>query len=219
MAIELPLFPLDVVLFPGEDLPLHIFEPRYRLMMNECFEQLKPFGIVLVRPGSEHLKEEPYSVGTMAKIELLDRLEDGRMNLIAKGLQRFSILELHRQKPYLSGLVEVYEDSVEQDQKQTAFARQARQLFNAYLQVLVKVIGKEDVEFNIPTAPEDLSHFIAYFLDVSNERKQQLLELTSTTQRLENEIDILRHEIPFMRQMLSFNNTFDPESPDRSMLN
>jgi Lon protease-like protein len=66
MAIELPLLPLDVVLFPGEELPLHIFEPRYRLMINECYKQKRPFGVVLVRPDSEHLKEEPYSVGTMA---------------------------------------------------------------------------------------------------------------------------------------------------------
>ena len=219
MAIELPLFPLGVVLFPGEDLPLHIFEPRYRLMMNECYEQKKPFGIVLMRPNSEHLMEEPYSVGTMAQIEVLDRLEDGRMNLIARGLQRFRILELHRHKPYLSGLVEVYEDRAEQVQTQTIYANQARELFNAYLQVLIEVIGKEAIEFNLPTAPEDLSHFIAYFLDVQNERKQQLLELTSTTQRLEEEIDILRHEVPFMRQMLSLNSSFHPESPDRSMLN
>jgi len=219
MAIELPLFPLDVVLFPGEDLPLHIFEPRYRLMMHECDEQKTPFGIVLVRPDSEHLKEEPYAVGTMAKIELLDRLEDGRMNLIARGLQRFRILELHRQKPYISGLVEIFEDKAEQRQTQINHANQARELFNAYLKAFIDIIGKETIEFTLPPTPEDLSHFIAYFLDVSNERKQQLLELTSTTQRLVEEIDILRHEVPFLRQMLSPNNSFHPESPDRSMLN
>jgi Lon protease-like protein len=219
MAIELPLFPLDVVLFPGEELPLHIFEPRYRLMINECYKQKKPFGVVLVRPDSEHLKEVPYSVGTMAEIEILDRLEDGRMNLIARGLQRFRILDQHRQKPYLSGLVEVFEDSVVHDQTLTVDANQARELFNLYLQNLLEVVGKEDIEFNLPTAPEELSHFIAYFLDVHNERKQQLLELTSTAQRLEEEIDILRHEVPVMRQMLSFNNLFRPEGPDRSMLN
>jgi Lon protease-like protein len=219
MAIELPLFPLDVVLFPGEDLPLHIFEPRYRFMMNECIDQKTPFGIVLVRPNSEHLKEEPYSVGTIAKIEVLDRLEDGRINLIARGLQRFRILELHRHKPYLSGLVEILEDRDEQDQPQTTYANQASDLFKAYLQVLIEVIGKESIEFTLPAAPEDLSHFVAYFLDVPNERKQQLLELTSTTQRLEEEIAILRQEMPFMRQMLSFNNSYHPESPDRSMLN
>ena len=219
MAIELPLFPLDVVLFPGEDLPLHIFEPRYRLMINECNEQKTAFGIVLVQPHSEHLKEEPYPVGTMAQIEVLDRLEDGRMNLIARGLQRFRILELHRQKTYLSGLVEVFEDQDELEQTQITHANQASELFNAYLQILIEVIGKEAIEFTLPTAPEELSHFIAYFLDVANERKQQLLELTSTTQRLEEEIDILRREVPFMRQMLSLNNSYHPESPDRSMLN
>jgi Lon protease-like protein len=219
MAIELPLFPLDVVLFPGEELPLHIFEPRYRLMINECYKQKKPFGVVLVRPDSEHLKEVPYSVGTMAEIEILDRLEDGRMNLIARGLQRFRILDQHRQKPYLSGLVEVFEDSVVHDQTLTVDANQARELFNLYLQNLLEVVGKEDIEFNLPTAPEELSHFIAYFLDVHNERKQQLLELTSTAQRLEEEIEILRHEVPVMRQMLLFHNPFRPGDPDRSMLN
>ena len=219
MTIELPLFPLDVVFFPGEDLPLHIFEPRYRLMINECNEQKTPFGIVLVKSNSQHLKEEPYTVGTLAKIVVLDRLEDGRMNLIARGLKRFRILELHRHKPYLSGLVEVFEDSTEQEQSQVTSAIQAEELFNAYLQVLIQVIGKESIDFALPTVPEELSHFIAYFLDVPNQRKQLLLELTSTAKRLEEEIDILRQELPFMRQMLSFHNSYHPERPDGTMLN
>ena len=219
MAIELPLFPLEVVFFPGEDLPLHIFEPRYRLMINECNKQKTPFGIVLVKSNSQHLKEEPYNVGTMAKIEVLDRLEDGRMNVIARGLKRFRILELHRHKPYLSGLVEIFEDSTEQEQSQVTCAIQAEELFSAYLQVLIQIIGKESIDFALPTVPEELSHFIAYFLDVPNERKQQLLELTSTTKRLEEEIDILHQELPFMRQMLSFHNSYHPERPDGTMLN
>jgi Lon protease-like protein len=219
MAIELPLFPLDVVLFPGENLPLHIFETRYRLMINECYQEEKPFGIVLIRPESEHLEEEPYAVGTMAEIVALDRLEDGRMNLIARGLQRFRILSQHRQKPYLSGLVEVYEDIAWQEQSLTTYANQARELFDSYLQILLEVVGKQDIDFNLPTAPEELSHFIAYFLDVQNERKQQFLELTSTKQRLVEEIDILRLELPLMRQMLSISNRYRPDEPDRSRLN
>lgn len=219
MTIELPLFPLDVVLFPGENLPLHIFEPRYRLMINECYQEEKPFGIVLIRPESEHLEEEPYAVGTMAEIVALDRLEDGRMNLIARGLQRFRILSQHRQKPYLSGLVEVYEDVAWQEQALTTYANQARELFDSYLQILLEVVGKQDIDFNLPTAPEELSHFIAYFLDVQNERKQQFLELTSTKQRLVEEIDILRLELPLMRQMLSISNRYRPDEPDRSRLN
>jgi Lon protease-like protein len=219
MAIELPLFPLNVVLFPGENLPLHIFEPRYRLMINECYEGEKPFGIVLVRLESKHLQEEPYPIGTMAEIVVLDRFEDGRMNLIARGLQRFRILSQHRQKPYLSGLVEVYEDIVGQEQTLTIYAEQARELFTSYLKILLEVVGKQDIEFNLPSIPEELSHFIAYFLDVQNERKQQFLELTSTSQRLEEEIDILRHELPVMRQMLSASSRFRVSDLDRSMLN
>ena len=219
MEIELPLFPLNVVLFPGENLPLHIFEPRYRLMINECYQEEKPFGIVLMRPESEHLQEEPYPIGTMAEIVALDRMEDGRMNLIARGLQRFRILSQHRQKPYLSGLVEVYKDRAGQEQKLHSYANQARELFDSYLQILLEVVGKQEIDFNLPTAPEELSHFIAYFLDVQNEQKQQLLELTSTEQRLLEVIDILQHELPIMRQMLSMSNRFRPNDPDRSRLN
>lgn len=219
MAIELPLFPLSVVLFPGEELPLHIFEPRYRLMISECHEQEKPFGVVLVRQESEYLREEPHSVGTMAEIEALDRMEDGRMNLLARGLQRFRILSQHREKPYLSGLVEIYEDIAEPEQILRVYANQARDLFNSYLEILLEVVGKQEIDFNLPTAPEELSHFIANFLDVQNELKQHYLELTSTAQRLEGEIEALRHEVPVMRQMLLMSTRFRTTDVDRSILN
>src|SRR5258708_16482338 len=95
MAIELPIFLLNVVLFPGAELPLHIFEPRYRLMINECYGEKKPFGVVLARPASEYLQEEPYPVGTMPDIEVLHRFGDGRINLVATGFQGFRILSQH----------------------------------------------------------------------------------------------------------------------------
>ncbi len=219
MAIELPLFPLNVVLFPGAELPLHIFEPRYRLMINECHEQDKPFGLVLVRPESEHMQEDPYPIGTMAEIEALVRLDDGRMNLLARGGQRFRILSQHREKPYLSGLVEIYEDISEPEELLLTRANQARELFNTYLQILLELVGKREIQFTLPTVPEELSHFIAYFLDIEDEQKQELLELNSTVQRLEEEIETLRREVPFMRQMLSMSNRFRTIDSDRSILN
>src|SRR5437660_675003 len=108
-ASELPLFPLNVVLFPGVVLPLHIFEPRYRQMIVDCQAQERPFGIVLARPESTPMQEEPYSIGTTVEIRDINRLEDGRYVLMAMGVQRFRILSQHRLKPYLSGIVEVYE--------------------------------------------------------------------------------------------------------------
>jgi Lon protease-like protein len=219
MAIELPIFLLNVVLFPGAELPLHIFEPRYRLMINECYGEKKPFGVVLARPESEYLQEEPYPVGTMAEIEVLDRLEDGRMNLIARGLQRFRILSQHREKPYLSALVEIYEDIAEPGQTLLTYADKAHNLFSSYLDILLEVVGKQDVQFSLPDEPEELSHFIAYFLDLQDEKKQHFLELTSTVQRLEGEIEALRREVPVMRQMLSMSSRYRPSDPDRSILN
>ncbi len=219
MAIDLPLFPLNVVLFPGAELPLHIFEPRYRLMVNECHEQNLPFGIVLARPESEPLHEEPYPVGTMAEIEALDRMEDGRMNLIARGSQRFRILSQHHAKPYLSGIVEVYSDTVESEQTLSVVAHQARNLFQAYLETLLEVIGRGELEFNLPDNVEELSHFIAHLVDVHDEQKQHMLELTSTRQRLEEEVVILRREVPFMREILTMSQRFQADAPDHSSLN
>jgi len=219
MALELPLFPLKLVMFPGTELPLHIFEPRYRLMVNECYERSLPFGIVLVRPESEPLREEPYPIGTMAEIEVLDRMEDGRLNLIARGLQRFRILSQHREKPYLSGIVEVYSDATEAGPVINQPLHQASHLFRSYLKSLLEVSGRGELEFTLPADAEELSHFIAYLIDVQDEQKQHMLELTSTRQRLEEEITILRREVPFMRQVLAMSQRYSADEPDKSILN
>ncbi len=219
MAIELPLFPLNVVLFPGADLPLHIFEARYRLMIQECQEKEKPFGVVLARPGSPHMREEPYPVGTMADILALSRMDDGRMNLIARGGPRFRILEQHHEKPYLTGTVEIYRDLPEPEQVLRDQADKARELFNTYLEILLEVVGKPETQFDLPAEPEELSHFVAYFLDIEDEEKQQLLEMTLTTQRLESVVETLRREVPFVRQMLSMSKIYHTGDADRSRLN
>ena len=219
MAIELPLFPLNVVLFPGADLPLHIFEPRYRQMITECYEREKPFGVVLARAGSPPMLEEPYPVGTMADILALSRLDDGRMNLIARGGQRFQILEQHRKKSYLTGIVEIYYDLPEPEQMLRVQADKARELFNTYLEILLEVVGKSETQFNLPEEPEELSHFIAYFLDIDDEEKQQLLEMNLTTERLESVVETLRREVPFVRQMLSMSKIYRAGGPDHSKLN
>ncbi len=215
-AIELPLFPLDVVLFPGVVLPLHIFEPRYRQMIADCRQQQKPFGVVLARPESQPLLEEPYAVGTMAEIREMDQLEDGRYILMAGGIWRFRILSQHREKPYLSGLVEPYKDKVEPVEDLDFQFKQAYDLFGTYIEMLMRAANEQvgDMLEHLPAYPEDISHFIAYFLDVPNEQKQHFLELTSTLQRLKEEIVILRREVPFMRQMLA-----GSQNADRNMLN
>lgn len=98
-------------------------------------------------------------------------------------------------------------------------ADKAQELFNTYLEILLEVVGKPETQFILPAEPEELSHFIVYFLDIEDEEIQQLLEMTLTTQRLESVIETLRREVPFVRQMLSMSNVYRAGGPDRSRLN
>jgi Lon protease-like protein len=155
----------------------------------------------------------------MAEIKAIDRLPDGRFNIVTRGTQRFRILSKHRKKPYLSGMVEIFADVTEPLQSLTLYTKQARELFKSYLEILLEVVGKADIQIVLPTQPEELSHFIAYFLDVREEQKQHFLELTSTQQRLQEEITMLRKEVPFMRQVLIMSNRLSESKSDRSRLN
>jgi ATP-dependent Lon protease len=100
---RLPLFPLGIVLYPDEPVPLHIFEPRYREMVRVCMDEDLPFGIV-------HVTETALAdVGCTARIRrVLTRYDDGRLDIVAQGEQRFRIVEVHRDRPYLTAEVEPY---------------------------------------------------------------------------------------------------------------
>ena len=89
----LPLFPLNTVLFPGMPLGLYIFEERYKLMMAQCLQEEQPFGVVLIAQGKEAMgpAAEPHPVGCTAVITEVQKLNDGRMNIVAVGQERFHI--------------------------------------------------------------------------------------------------------------------------------
>ena len=212
-SIELPLFPLNVVLFPGMVLPLHIFEQRYRLMIKECIEEEKPFGVVLVQPECVLGEERPHQVGTTARIMAAERLDDGRFNLLTEGGKRFRILEEHREQPYLSALVEEFCDAPTEPEAAEALYRKASDLFRRYIRVMLAVAGKEQLRLELPDEAEGLSYLIGYCLDLSDVEKQHLLELTSTPERLRLEIEILKREEQILRRMLS-SNQIRPASDD-----
>src|SRR5919206_5035298 len=108
MERELPLFPLHVVLFPGMRLPLHIFEDRYKLMIGTCMVTDETFGVALIRSGQEvGGPAEVFRVGTTARIASMERLPQGRMNLVVVGGERFRIVERLQTQPYLLGSVEL----------------------------------------------------------------------------------------------------------------
>src|SRR4026208_264659 len=111
--MEIPLFPLpNLVLFPRVLVPLHIFEERYKLMMNTCIERDDVFGLVLLRSGAETESEDTiHRVGVTARIVQVERLENGRLNILTEGEERFRIRRFIAHEPYWKGVVDVFQDN------------------------------------------------------------------------------------------------------------
>ncbi|NET53237.1 MAG: LON peptidase substrate-binding domain-containing protein [Merismopedia sp. SIO2A8] len=185
---ELPLFPLpEVVLFPGRPLPLHVFEFRYRIMMNTILQSDRRFGVVMFDPQTKQVAP----VGCCAEILNYHRMPDDRMKIITLGQQRFRVLEYVREKPYYVGLVEWIEDEpTERDL--TGLATEVSQALQDVIHLSGKLTGQEiDVPEDIPDLPLELSYWVAQNLYGVAEEQQSLLEMQSTVERLEREAEIL----------------------------
>jgi Lon protease-like protein len=166
-----PLFPLGLVLLPGELIPLHIFEERYKLMIGECLDQEREFGIIWL--SDDGLKD----VGCAARItQVLERFEDGRLNILVEGTQPFALKRRIEDLPYPAGDVEPLEDEPDGDDEALERAR------SRYAELV------EEVTDSRPE-PEALAQLDGYgmaaTLDVAPAAKQTLLELRSERARLE----------------------------------
>jgi Lon protease-like protein len=200
---EIPLFPLKVVLFPGMALPLHVFEPRYRRMTASCLDDRAPFGVVLAEDGSELAAEIPARVGTLARIADCERLPDGRYNLLALGTRRFELLEVRRAKPYLTGLVQPLRDLDEDWIPASSVVEEAKTEVRGYLRTVLALVGSEDRCIEIPDNVAELSYLIGMCLTCDDCQKQELLELTSTAQRLQSGLEMLRAERKALARQLA----------------
>lgn len=185
---ELPLFPLpEVVLFPGRPLPLHIFEYRYRIMMNTILESDRRFGVLMLDPSQGEIA----TVGCCAEILHFHRLPDDRMKVLTLGQQRFRVLEYTREKPYRVGLVEWLEDHSSEHNLRT-LATDVEQLLRDVIHLSAKLTDQKlEIPDDLPTAPRELSYWVAGNLyGVANEQ-QVLLEMQDTRERLTREAEIL----------------------------
>ncbi len=185
---ELPLFPLpEVVLFPGRPLPLHIFEFRYRIMMNTILQSDRRFGVLMVDPAGG----EVATVGCCAEIVRFHRMPDDRMKVLTLGQQRFRVLEYVREKPYYVGLVEWIEDEPTQEDLKPV-ANQVDQLLRDVVRLSAKLTGQViELPDDIPDLPLELSYWVASNLQGVAPEQQALLEMQSTIARLERESEIL----------------------------
>lgn len=182
---ELPLFPLHTVLFPGQTLPLHIFEPRYRQMIADCLQADRTFGVVLIREGVEvGGPAKPYDVGTTAKIQQVEQLDDGRMDIVTVGHERFLVQEYDfAGKPYLVGQVSFWPWSDEASGEIASSATVQRRL-EQYISLFAQASDSE-IELNLlPQHPATLAALAAVVLQVPPEQKQKLLEIPSVPELL-----------------------------------
>lgn len=192
---ELPLFPLNTVLFPGMPLPLHIFEPRYKTMINQSVQEASPFGVVLIRHGQEvGGSSVPYDVGTSAFVTQVERLPGGRMNINTVGFQRFRIRELRHDKSYLVGLVEDFPLDATETPGMASLVDVVRERVRHYLSVLVDVLDTAYDFANLPDDPAALAFFAAIVLNVPAADKQTLLAIPDLGALLDAEASLLTRE-------------------------
>jgi Lon protease-like protein len=201
--MEMPLFPLNVVLFPGMVLPLHIFEPRYREMINRCIDEHIPFGVVLIEDGQEIDEAvKPHMIGTAAKIVRVDRMDDGRMNITTVGVQRFRIVELDHSHSYLSAKVAQYPAVNGGTKAAETMVHKVRPMIMEYVDLLSKA-SQTDLKLDrLPEDPMTLAYLVAIALQVDNEHKQKLLALPGVPEMLDYERYLLSRELLLLRFMV-----------------
>lgn len=204
MPEEIPLFPLNVVLFPGMPLPLHIFEPRYREMIATCSQEERPFGVLLIKEGSDvGPPAKPYEVGTMARIVGIERLEDGRMNIMTVGTQRFRLLTLSTEKhSYLVGDIEPFDDEPAQPEPAGALIEEVASLAQRYTAFVQMASGRELVPLQLPGNPSDMSYVVGGTLQIDHLELQGLLEAGTAALRLAMEKRILERENKRIEELL-----------------
>lgn len=185
---ELPLFPLpEVVLFPGRPLPLHVFEFRYRIMMNTILEEDRRFGVLMVDPVEGGIAK----VGCCAEVLRFQRLPDDRMKILTMGQQRFRVLEYTREKPYRVGLVEWIEDQAP-TRDLRPMAKDVDKLLRDVVHLSAKLTDQKiELPDDLPSLPTELSYWVAGNLYGVATEQQALLEMQDTSERLEREIEIL----------------------------
>jgi Lon protease-like protein len=186
---RIPLFPLNVVLLPGAELPLHIFEPRYRQMVNRCLQERSEFGMLLAMPDGVA------RVGCTAEIlEVLERYPDGRMDIVTVGRVPFRATHLYTENPLLEGQVDYLED-------REISPRQPQQELVDLFETCHTLIF-DDYPKDLPAdSPQPFSFHVAATLPMELLWKQQLLELRTETDRQERLISYLRCWAPHLQKV------------------
>jgi len=182
----LPLFPLEVVLFPETAMPLHIFEPRYKEMIGECLSEQQPFGVVRAKENS--LAE----IGCSAEIiAVTKKYEDGNLDIVTEGRQRFRIERVDHERSFLQAEVVFFEDEAENT------AVESEQVLQLYADI-VQLLGGDPLEEEVER--RQLSFHLTATLPLDLDFKQTLLGLRSETERITGLVEYFQAILPNLRR-------------------
>ena len=205
--VDIPLFPLNLVLFPGMPLPLHIFEERYKAMIGDCMRYNTPFGVPLIRSGQEvGAPAEPESIGTTTRVLRSQMLEQGRINIMTKGERRFEIVEVTQQEPHVSALVRLLDEPV--GDEFSGVSSEITEEFTKLMRNLISLSGGYTSQVEIPDDPVELSYLIAANLDAPIPVRQELLEAPTAADRLNRLVPLLRRRNHALQEELERQNPF-----------
>ena len=213
---EIPLFPLNTVLFPGMPLRLHIFEERYQLMTKRVIETNQIFGVNLIKSGSEAFGPlaVPYEIGCTARVVQVDPLEDGRFNITVVGDERFHVLRMGSSEPYLMAFVESMPLSAHHTLDVVRGAHLLRDRLLRYLALLARHADLEgenlDLQIDLthlelPDDPMLLIYLSAALLQLPASEKQPLLEINTAAALLDQVQRLYRRELALLPPLMEIN--------------
>ncbi len=205
---RLPLFPLPLVLLPNEFLPLHIFEPRYRQMLEDAASDNNMFGVSYFNPTEEFVEKPALgSIGCVTEIREKQTTDDGRSNISTVGVVRYQLIDyIDDGAPYLVGDVEFFEDDREDETILKPLADEVYALFRRVALAAHKLSGGRGVFPDVPqTEPQSLSFLVTAAFNLEPELKYQLLETRSTVERMERLKEILVQTVGKMEENAEIN--------------
>jgi len=196
---QLPIFPLPLILLPNQNLPLHIFEPRYRQMLIDSLAGTKFFGVSFF-DNENTFAEQPEigSIGCAAEITDVTELPDDRSNILITGISRYRILDyVENEKPYLIAEIEVFRDTEESRTSAKDIAKEVFELFDRIARAAFKLSGdRRKYETMEQNDPEELSFLVMAALNIDIELKYELIKTVSTYERLSKLREILIAVVP-----------------------
>jgi Lon protease-like protein len=199
--VELPLFPLSTVLYPGLPIPLHVFEERYREMFGRILDGDRRFGVVAIVHGHEVGGSAVYHpVGCLAEVRDVRRYPDGRLDVVARGERRFRIDGVAQAAPYIVAEVTTLGESKGRSASERIVP--VTRLFNRYVTTLLEIAGEDEIEqVDLPDDPVAASYLVAAGLQVDLPDKQNLLAVPSAAERLRTEAGLLRRELSLLEHL------------------